>query len=236
MTTVLLVRHGLTHLTGPILSGWTPGLHLDERGTDQAARLAERLRSLPLAAIVTSPLERCTDTVAPIADGRALEPVVDERLGEARYGDWTGQEIRTLVRDPLWKVVQAQPSAVTFPNGEAMRDVQGRALAAVRDWNERLGADATWLACSHADVIKSIVADALGLHLDQFQRIAIAPASLTVIRYAGLRSMVLRVNDIGGIVDDLLPTKKGHGRRRAQGSAATPDAMPDGIGGTSARG
>ena len=236
MTTVLLVRHGLTHLTGPILSGWTPGLHLDERGTDQAARLAERLRSLPLAAIVTSPLERCTDTVAPIADGRALEPVVDERLGEARYGDWTGQEIRTLVRDPLWKVVQAQPSAVTFPNGEAMRDVQGRALAAVRDWNERLGADATWLACSHADVIKSIVADALGLHLDQFQRIAIAPASLTVIRYAGLRSMVLRVNDVGGIVDDLLPAKKGRGRRRAEGPAAPPDAVPDGIGGTSVRG
>ena len=92
MTTVLLVRHGLTRLTGPILSGWTPGLHLDERGTDQAARLSERLRPLPLAAIVTSPLERCTDTVAPIADGRAIEPVVDERLGEARYGDWTGQD------------------------------------------------------------------------------------------------------------------------------------------------
>ena len=236
MTTVLLVRHGLTRLTGPILSGWTPGLHLDERGTDQAARLAERLRPLPLAAIVTSPLERCTDTVAPIADGRALEPVVDDRLGEARYGDWTGQEIRTLVRDPLWKVVQAQPSAVTFPNGEAMREVQGRALAAVRDWNERLGADATWLACSHADVIKSIVADALGLHLDQFQRIAIAPASLTVIRYAGLRSMVLRVNDVGGVVNDLLPPKKGRGRRRAGDSAAPPDAVPDGIGGTSVRG
>ena len=237
MTTVLLVRHGLTRLTGPILAGWTPGLHLDERGTGQAARLAERLRPLPLAAIVTSPLERCTDTVAPIADGRTLEPVVDERLGEARYGDWTSQEIRTLVRDPLWKVVQGQPSTVTFPNGEAMREVQGRALAAVRDWNERLGADATWLACSHADVIKSIVADALGLHLDQFQRIAIAPASLTVIRYAGLRSMVLRVNDVGGIVDDLLPANKGRGRRRGQGpAAAPPDAVPDGIGGTSVRG
>ena len=236
MTTVLLVRHGLTHLTGPVLSGWTPGLHLDERGTEQAALLAERLRSLPLAAIVTSPLERCTDTIAPIADGRGLEPVGDARLGEARYGDWTGQEIRTLVRDPLWKVVQAQPSAVTFPNGEALREVQDRALAAVRDWNERLGADATWLACSHADVIKSIVADALGLHLDQFQRIAIAPASLTVIRYAGLRAMVLRVNDVGGTIDDLLPPKKGRGRRRATGAASAPQAVPDGIGGTSARG
>jgi probable phosphomutase (TIGR03848 family) len=239
VTTVLLVRHGLTHLTGPVLSGWTPGLHLDERGTQQAARLAGQLAPVRLDAIVTSPLERCRDTVSPIAAGRALDVAVDDRLGEARYGDWTGQEIRKLVRDPLWKVVQSQPSAVTFPNGEAMRDVQGRALAAVREWNERLGADATWLACSHADVIKSIVADALGLHLDQFQRIAISPASLTVIRYSGTRPTVVRVNDVGGQVDDLLPPKRrsrGRGLPRdpAAGPAASP--APDGIGGTTAQG
>jgi probable phosphomutase (TIGR03848 family) len=208
VTTVLLVRHGLTRLTGPVLAGWTPGLHLDERGTEQAARLAERIRALPVTAIVTSPLERCLDTIAPIAEGRGLEPQIDERLGEARYGDWTGQELKKLVRDPLWKVVQAQPSAVTFPNGEAMRDVQSRSLAAVRDWNERLGPDATWIACSHADVIKGIVADALGLHLDQFQRIAIAPASLSVIRYGGQGRSVLRVNDVGGSIEDLLPPKR----------------------------
>jgi probable phosphomutase (TIGR03848 family) len=239
VTTVLLVRHGLTRLTGPVLAGWTPGLHLDDRGVEQAARLAERLRPVPLAAIVTSPLERCHDTVAPIADGRDLDIAIDERLGEARYGDWTGQEIRKLVRDPLWKVVQAQPSAVTFPNGEAMRDVETRALAAIREWNERLGPDATWLACSHADVIKSIVADALGLHLDQFQRIAIGPASLTVIRYAGLRRTVVRVNDVGGAVDDLLPSKRrtraaGGRARKSQGEGG--EATTDGMGGTSARG
>jgi probable phosphoglycerate mutase len=233
----LLVRHGLTHLTGPVLAGWTPGLHLDERGTKQAARLAERLAPVPLAAIVSSPLERCLDTVAPIAEGRtpAVEVAVDERLGEARYGDWTGRELKALVKEPLWKVVQAQPSAVTFPNGEAMRDMQSRALAAVRDWNARLGAEATWLACSHADVIKSIVADALGLHLDQFQRIGIGPASLTVIRYSGTRCVVSRVNDLGGAVDDLLPPKRrsrGRGTRKAdeaEGSA------PDGVGGSTAR-
>ena len=239
MTTVLFVRHGLTHLTGPVLAGWTPGLHLDDRGREQAARLAERLRRVPLAAIVTSPLERCRDTVAAIAEGRGLEIAVDDRLGEAHYGDWTGQEIKKLVRDPLWKVVQAQPSAVTFPNGEAMRDVETRALAAVRDWNERLGPDATWLACSHADVIKSIVADALGLHLDQFQRIAIGPASLTVIRYSGVHRTVVRVNDVGGAVEDLLPPKRRPGRRRpstASGAADPEPAAPDGIGGTSARG
>jgi probable phosphoglycerate mutase len=219
MTTVLLVRHGLTRLTGPVLAGWTPGLHLDERGTDQAARLAERLRPVPLAAIVSSPLERCLDTVAPIAAGRDLEPAIDERLGEARYGDWTGRELKQLAREPLWKVVQSAPSAVTFPNGEALRDVQGRALAAVRDWNERLGGDATWLACSHADVIKAIVADALGLHLDQFQRIHVGPASLTVIRYRGHATSVERVNDLGGSVAELLPPK-----RRPRRTRSTPAA------------
>jgi probable phosphoglycerate mutase len=211
VTTLLLVRHGLTRLTGPVLAGWTPGLHLDERGVKQAAALAERLRPIPLAAVVSSPLERCRDTARLIAEGRQVEVALDDRFGEVRYGDWTGQEIRKLVRDPLWKVVQARPSAVTFPNGEALADAQSRALAAVRDWNDRLGPDATYLACSHADVIKSIVADALGLHLDQFQRIAISPASLTVISYAGLRSTVARVNDVGGSVADLLPTKR---RRR----------------------
>jgi probable phosphomutase (TIGR03848 family) len=243
VTTVLLVRHGLTHLTGPVLSGWTPGLHLDERGVAQAARLAAQLLAVPLAAIVTSPLERCRDTAAAILAGRAMEAIVDERLGEARYGDWTGQELKALVRDPLWKLVQVQPSAVTFPNGEAMRDVQSRALAAIRDWNQRLGRDATWLGCSHADVIKSIVADALGLHLDQFQRIAIAPASLTVIRYEPDRSTVLRVNDLGGSVEDLLPPKprrRGRLRGRDPGPAGSPPAPgpgpADGFGGTSGRG
>lgn len=217
MTTVLLVRHGLTRLTGPVLAGWTPGVHLDERGTEQATQLAERLRPLPLAAIVTSPLERCLDTVAPIAAGRDLEPAIEIRLGEARYGDWTGRELKQLSRDPLWKVVQAAPSAVTFPNGEALRDVQSRALDAVRDWNGRLGKDATWLACSHADVIKAIVADALGMHLDQFQRIHVGPASLTVIRYHGHAATVERVSDLGGSVEDLLPPRTRTRRQRTRG-------------------
>jgi probable phosphomutase (TIGR03848 family) len=219
VTTVLLVRHGLTRLTGPVLAGWLPGLHLDERGTNQAAQLAERLRPVPLTAVVTSPLERCLDTVVPILAGRTVDgapqqATIDERLGEARYGDWTGQELKVLARDPLWKTVQSQPSAVTFPNGEALRDVQGRALDAVREWNARLGPGAVWLACSHADVIKSIVADALGLHLDQFQRIGVAPASLSAISYERNRTAVLRVNDTGGTVDDLLPPKRRRSARR----------------------
>jgi len=217
VTTVVLVRHGLTHLTGPVLAGWTPGLHLDERGEKQAAAVAERLRPLPLTAVVSSPLDRCLDTATAILAGRDIELQVDERLGECRYGDWTGRPLKELGKDPLWKVVQAHPSAVVFPGpeGEALRDTQVRAVSAVRDWNSRLGPDATWLACSHGDVIKAIVADAMGLHLDQFQRIMIDPCSVTVIRYTELRPFVVRVNDTGGGVTDLLPARTKGRRRKA---------------------
>lgn len=212
MTTVLLVRHGLTTMTGPVLAGWTPGVHLDERGAAQAKALAERLAPLPLAAIVSSPLERCVETAAALGG----EVTVDDRLGECRYGDWTGRELKVLAKDPLWKVVQAHPSAATFPGGEALRDTAARAVAAIRDWNDRLGPDATYAAVSHGDVIKAIVADALGMHLDLFQRIVIDPCSVTVIRYTGLRPFVLRQNDTGGSVDALLPPK----RRRRRSSDA----------------
>ncbi len=221
MTTVVLVRHGLTHMTGPVLAGWTPGLHLDDRGQKQAAAVAERLRPVPFDALVSSPLDRCLDPAGAIAAGRELEVQVEDRLGECRYGDWTGRPLKELAKDPLWKVVQNHPSAVVFPGpeGEPLRETQNRAVAAVREWNARLGPDATWLACSHGDVIKSIVADAMGLHLDQFQRIMIDPCSVTVIRYTELRPFVVRVNDTGGGVEDLVPAKKG--RRRKASSDAT---------------
>lgn len=213
MTTLLLVRHGLTTMTGPVLAGWTPDVHLDERGQEQARALAERLVPVPLAAVVSSPLERCVETATAL--GR--EVTTDERLGECRYGDWTGQPLKTLAKDPLWRQVQAHPSAVTFPGGEALRDTAARAVDAIRDWNSRLGPDATYVAVSHGDVIKAIVADALGLHLDQFQRIVADPCSLTVIRYTELRPFVLRLNDTGGGVADLLPPAKK--RRRTSSDA-----------------
>ena len=220
MTTVVLVRHGLTAMTGPVLAGWTPGLHLDERGAAQALAVAERLRPLPLDAVVSSPLDRCLDTAAAVLAGRDQELQVDARLGECRYGDWTGRPIKELAKEPLWKVVQAHPSAAVFPGpeGEPLRDTQARAVSAIRDWNARLGAEATWLACSHGDVIKAVVADALGLHLDQFQRIAVDPCSVTVIRYTELRPFVVRLNDTGGGIADLLPPKR-KGRRKASSDA-----------------
>lgn len=214
------MRHGLTAQTGPVLAGWTPGLHLDERGRAQAGALAERLAPLPLAAIVTSPLERCQDTAAALAAGRdSVTVATDDRLGECHYGEWTGQELKKLARDPLWKVVQAHPSAATFPGGEALRATQGRAVTAVRDWNAQLGVESTYLVCSHGDVIKAIVADALGLHLDLFQRIQVDPCSLTVLRYTELRPFVVRLNDVGGPVTDLLPSKRKGRRRRASSDA-----------------
>ena len=206
MTVVLIVRHGLTSSTGKALTGWLPGISLDDRGQAQAAAVGDRLARLPLTAIVSSPLERCVQTATAIAarqggSDHAGPPAVDidDRLGECRYGDWTGKPLRKLARDPLWRVVQAHPSAVTFPGpgGESMLGMQQRAVAGVRDWNTRLGRDATYLICSHGDVIKAILADALGVHLDMSQRIQVDPCSLSIVRYTTLRPFVLRMNDTG---------------------------------------
>jgi probable phosphomutase (TIGR03848 family) len=220
VATLLLVRHGLTAMTGPVLAGWTPGVHLNERGRDQAAALAERLAPVPLATIVASPLERCQETAEAVRGGReGLTVQTDERFGEVRYGDWTGRPLEELAKEDLWKVVQVHPSAARFPGGEALADAQHRAVTAVREWNERLGPEATYLVCSHGDIIKSIVADALGLHLDQFQRIQADPATLTVIRYTETRPFVVRMNDNGGKVDDLL-AKSGQDGDAAVGGGA----------------
>jgi len=192
-------------MTGPVLAGWTPGVHLNDRGRTQAAELAARLVPVPLELIVASPLERCQETAQAVLAGRdGLELRTDDRFGEVKYGDWTGRRLEDLAKEDLWKVVQAHPSAMRFPGGEAMADAQHRAVTAVREWNAGLKPDATFLVCSHGDIIKSIIADALGLHLDQFQRIQADPASLTVIRYTEMRPFVVRLNDNGGKVDDLL--------------------------------
>jgi len=202
VTLVLLVRHGLTAGTGSVLTGRTPGIGLDDRGQDQAAALAARLAGVALDAIVTSPLQRCRETAAAVAaarDGHQVAITEDARFAEVAYGDWTGKPIKRLAKEPLWRVVQAHPSAVRFPgpDGESLPGVQERAVAAIRDWNARLGPKAAYLVCSHGDVIKSILADSLGMHLDMFQRIQVDPCSVSVIRYTPLRPFVIRMNDTG---------------------------------------
>jgi probable phosphoglycerate mutase len=197
VTTVLLARHGLTDLPGPVLAGRTPGVHLSEAGRAQAVALAGRLAGVRLDAIVSSPLERCRETAEAVAEGRDTPVKIDDRFIECGYGAWTGRPLKELAKEPLWQVVQAHPSAATFPEGESLAAMQHRAVAAVREWNHRLGVKGVYLACTHGDVIKAIVADALGLHLDHFQRITADPAAITVIRYAPLRPFVLRINDMG---------------------------------------
>ncbi len=227
MTTVLLLRHGRTAAnTAGILAGWTPGVDLDDRGSEQAAAVADRLRAVPLAAVVSSPLERCRQTAAAVVDGRATSVITDDRLGECRYGDWTGRALKDLAREPLWKVVQQHPSAAVFPGpeGEGLAATQSRAVAAVRDWNAKIaaehGPDAVWLACSHGDVIKAVVADALGLHLDLFQRIVVDPCSISVVRYTETRPFVVKVNDSGSDLGGLLPPKRRRRRRTRESDAA----------------
>jgi probable phosphomutase (TIGR03848 family) len=219
VTTVILLRHGRTTANaGGVLAGWTPGVRLDDSGRAQAEAVAARLAPVPLTAVVSSPLERCLETASAVVGGRELELRTDDRLGEARYGDWTGRTIKELAKDPLWKVVQQHPSAAVFPGdgGEGLAQTQARAVAAVRAWNATLGPDAVWLACSHGDVIKAVLADALGLHLDQFQRIVVDPASISVVTSPETRPFVLRVNDTGGDVSALVPPKR---RRRRKPSS-----------------
>jgi probable phosphomutase (TIGR03848 family) len=221
--TVILLRHGRTTAnTGGVLAGWTPGVQLDDRGQEQVRAVAERLAPVPLAAIVSSPLERCRQTAEAVAAGRELTVQDDERLGEARYGDWTGRTLKELVKEPMWRVVQQHPSAAVFPGpeGEGLAQTQARAVAAVRSWNAVLAPDAVWLACSHGDVIKSILADALGLHLDQFQRIVVDPASISVVTYTETRPFVLRINDTGGDVSPLIPPPRKRRRRKPSSDAA----------------
>ncbi|OBG29363.1 histidine phosphatase family protein [Mycobacterium sp. 852002-51057_SCH5723018] len=200
--TVILLRHGRsTSNTAGVLAGRSEGVDLDDKGREQAAGLIDRLGDLPIRAVVTSPLLRCRRTLEPLAEALCLEPLIDDRLAEVDYGDWTGRKIGELTKEPLWGVVQAHPSAAVFPGGEGLAQVQARAVAAVREHDRRLaqehGGDALWVACTHGDVIKSVVADAYGMHLDGFQRVTADPGSVSVIRYTPLRPFVLHVNHTG---------------------------------------
>jgi probable phosphomutase (TIGR03848 family) len=207
--TVILLRHGRSvSNTAHTLAGRSVGVDLDQRGLAQAAELVERLEGLPIRALVRSPLLRCRLTLEPLAAALGLEPVVDDRLCEVDYGQWTGRKLSELVTEPLWSVVQQQPSAAVFPDGEGLADVQARAVAAVREHDRRLaaehGGNVLWVACTHGDVIKAVLADALGSHLDSFQRIVADPASMSVIRYTDARPYVLHVNHTGARLASVL--------------------------------
>jgi probable phosphomutase (TIGR03848 family) len=231
VSTLILLRHGKSTANGAgVLAGRSPGVGLDDTGAAQASKLVERLAGVPLAEIVCSPMERCAQTVAPLAADRGLTPVTEPELSEVDYGSWTGSALKTLSKEPLWRVVQAHPSAAVFPGGEGLAGMQARAVAAVRRHDARIAAEhgphAVWLACSHGDVIKAVLADALATHLDNFQRIMVDPGSISVVVYTETRPFVGRINDLGGDVAGLMPPQT---RRRRKPKAPSSDAV---VGGT----
>jgi len=235
--TVLLVRHGRTAANASgVLAGWTPGVGLDETGQAQARTLAARLERIPVRLAVASPLQRCQETASALLAVGESRPALltDDRLGECHYGDWTNRPLTELAKDKLWPVVQAHPSAMTFPgpDGESMPDMQHRAVAAIRAYDARVAAEfgdhAVWLAVSHGDVIKAILADALGMHLDQFQRLVVDPCSVSVIRFTPLRPFAVRVNDSGVDLAALVPVPPA-GKEGAQEDAlSSSDAVVGG--------
>ena len=228
--TVLLVRHGRsTANTAGILAGRTPGVHLDDHGRQQADQVAQRLAGITVDRLISSPLERCLQTVTPFATAAGLQVEVEERLAEVDYGTWAGRPLKDLGTEPLWRTVQQHPSAAVFPGGEGLATVSSRAAEAIRDVRLSAVKDQTVLICSHGDVIKAILADALGMHLDCFQRIVVAPASLSVIRYTALRPFVERINDTGDLGSLRPPPPAAEAEQGAVTGVTGPDSGTDGV-------
>jgi probable phosphoglycerate mutase len=195
---LLLVRHALTESTGKRLTGWEPGVHLSSKGERQAEALVERLAPLPIAAIYSSPLERCRETARPFASHARLSVRVKPALGELRFGDWTGRSLRQLSRTKLWSVVQTTPSLARFPDGESIPEAQARAVREV----ERIAAThpkEIVAVFSHADVIKLVLAWFTGVHVDLFQRLSVSTASVSAVALGSGPPRILCVNETGDL-------------------------------------
>ncbi|QIG43191.1 MSMEG_4193 family putative phosphomutase [Nocardioides anomalus] len=234
MATVILVRHGRTTANSSgVLAGRTPGVRLDDVGTAQAQRTAERLAVVPLVAVVSSPLERCRQTAKAILKAQEGTPTTATERGitECDYGTWQGRSLRDLAKEPLWKTVQQQPSAAAFPEGESMATMQARSVSAVRRLDAlheaEHGPGSVWVAVSHGDIIKSVLADALGMHLDLFQRIQVDPASVSIVRYTGTRPYVLATNTHAGDLSWLKPPPPAKRTRKKAGSGTAADGGQD---------
>lgn len=227
MTDVLLIRHATNDWVGDRLAGWTPGVHLNEPGQAQAAALAERLAAWPLSAIYSSPLERAVETAQAVAQRRdGLEVVIEDGVGESRYGDWTGQAIKELAKTPEWLQVQFTPGLARFPNGESLGEMQARAVAAVERLR-RLHPSGVVAIFSHADVIKALAAYYAGIPFDLFQRLVIDTASVTWIRFTPHGPRLLRLNDTGNLEPPKPET--GSDQPSAPGEPAPGDSASDAV-------
>jgi probable phosphomutase (TIGR03848 family) len=206
-TRVVLVRHGVTEHTGPVLSGRLPGIALSEKGVEQAEQAATRLASLSIGAVYASPIERTTQTALCIAARFGLPVVALDGVIEADYGEWTGGKIADLAKTDEWKVVQVAPSRARFPGGESIHEMQARTVAAL-DCVVALHPHETVVVVSHADPIKSAIAHYAGMHLDLFQRVHVSPASVTVLEFHAYGVLLVKCNDTGNL-DELLPARAG---------------------------
>ncbi len=205
-TLILLVRHGQTPTTGKILPGRAPGLHLADSGRDQAQAAADRIAALSTVdAIYASPLERARETAAPIAKAFGQKVVIEKGLLECDFGQWTGAELKALMKLPEWTTVQRSPSTFRFPGGESFTEMQTRIVSALdRICTAHPGG--TVVCVSHADPIKAAVAHAMGTHIDLFQRIVISTCSISAIAYSVGGPVVLTVNSTGGSLSELRPS------------------------------
>jgi probable phosphomutase (TIGR03848 family) len=208
MTDILLIRHGENEYTRTgKLAGWTPDVHLNQKGQAQAQALAGHLSGAPIKALYSSPLERAMETALPLARAKALRIRKFEGVGEVRYGDWTGKSLKSLARTKLWAVVQRYPATMAFPNGETFRAVQARAVNAVETVAAKHPKQLIAIF-SHGDVIKLILAHYLGMPIDLFQRIMIGTGSISHIRLTGGMPFVLKVNEQAPAGPDPLPVSK----------------------------
>lgn len=196
MTLLFLIRHAQNEWvrTGR-LAGWTPGVHLNEEGQQQAEALGERLATAKLQAVYSSPLERAVETAqAVLKHYPDMELQISEGVGEVRFGKWTGERLRKLRRKRLWNAVQHYPSGARFPEGETIREMQNRVIDALEDIAQQHPGGRVAVV-SHSDVIKAVVAHYAGIHLDLFQRLIISPASISIIALNRQGPYVVRMND-----------------------------------------
>ncbi len=197
MTTLLLIRHATNDWVGERLAGWTPGVHLNETGRQQAHALADRLAHLPIHAIYSSPLDRALETAAPLASRLGLTVQVEPGLAEVQYGQWTGGTLQDLRETDLWRVLMVTPSLARFPDGESLGEVQSRLVSTLERLRSQHPQEMI-VAVSHADALKAAVAHYAGMHLDLFQRLVISPASVSVLQFEGPGwPRLVRFNDTG---------------------------------------
>lgn len=213
---LLLVRHGLTPITGKRLTGWLPGYHLSDVGREQATKVAERLAGAPVAAVYSSPLERCYETAQPIARSHKLRVRTIQDLGEIKYGDWQGKTFGVIYKTKAWQELNNRRADFRFPNGESVREAQTRGIGAVESLLERHRGQ-TVVAVSHADMIRLIIAGYLGLSLDLYSRMVIEPGSVSALLIGYQVPRLLLLNDSGGLEGFLERLRASRGTRRPAG-------------------